>query len=368
QGANSYGQLGQGHVEDLSHPRLCGTAALENQAVLAVSGGGGHSVLITEAFVCGQNDRGQLGLGHSANVSTLQLCHSLSQRVTKVACGWDFTLFLTDCGRVLSCGSNAFGQLGIGQTLPRTADVLVVESLKEPVVSLAAGLRHSLAVTSGCVYQWGSGLLSHAKRALSPRPVPSHFGSALPCLVPLEQKTSHVVAAGSMHCVCLTGDGDLFLWGSNKHGQLPHSEPFLCSPTLMKRSLLAGEKVIHVWSGWTHIVAQTTGRVFTWGRADYGQLGRRASTSQSAERQSVTPSAEGGNQEACHPAEVKVLHGATQIACGSEHNLAIVGRLLSWGWNEHGMCGDGSETDVFLPQLVSGLRALLIGCGAGHSM
>lgn len=48
-----------------------------------------------EAFVCGQNDRGQLGLGHSANVSTLQLCHSLSQRVTKVACGWDFTLFLT---------------------------------------------------------------------------------------------------------------------------------------------------------------------------------------------------------------------------------------------------------------------------------
>ena len=53
------------------------------------------------------------------------------------------------------------------------------------------------------------------------------------------------------------GDGDLFLWGSNKHGQLTHSESFLCSPILMKRSLLGGEKVIHVWSGWTHIIAQT---------------------------------------------------------------------------------------------------------------
>ncbi|XP_044050397.1 secretion-regulating guanine nucleotide exchange factor isoform X1 [Siniperca chuatsi] len=374
-GANSYGQLGQGHVEDQSDPRLSDTAALHNKAVRAVSGGGVHSVVITEngeVFVCGQNHRGQLGLGHNADISSLQLCPGLSQRVTKVACGWDFTLLLTDCGRVLACGSNAFGQLGVRQTVTHSADPLVVESLKEPVVSVAAGLRHSLAVTdSGCVYQWGRGLFSHAKRALSPRPVPSHLSSTVPSLVPgLDQKTSHMVTAGLAHCVCLTGDGDLFLWGSNKHGQLTTPEPFLSSPTLMKRSLLGGEKVIHIWSGWTHIVAQTeTGRVFTWGRRDYGQLGRQASTSQNPERQSAAPSADGGNQEACLPGEVKVLRGATQIACGSEHNLAIVGGcLLSWGWNEHGMCGDGSKTDVVQPQLVSGLRPLLIGCGAGHSM
>lgn len=48
-----------------------------------------------EVFVCGQNHRGQLGLGHNADILTLQLCPSLSQRVTKVACGWDFTLLLT---------------------------------------------------------------------------------------------------------------------------------------------------------------------------------------------------------------------------------------------------------------------------------
>ncbi|CAB1331824.1 unnamed protein product [Coregonus sp. 'balchen'] len=44
------------------------------------------------------------------------------------------------------------------------------------------------------------------------------------------------------------------------------------------------------------------------------------------------------------------------------------GRLLSWGWNEHGMCGDGSQTDVSQPQHIPALRPLLIGCGAGHSM
>ncbi|XP_059191558.1 LOW QUALITY PROTEIN: secretion-regulating guanine nucleotide exchange factor [Centropristis striata] len=374
-GANSYGQLGQGHVEDLSEPRLSNTTALQNKAVRALCGGGGHSVVITEngeVLVCGQNDRGQLGLGHKADMSTFQLCPSLTQRITKVACGWDFTLLLTDCGRVLACGSNAFGQLGVGKTVTHSADLLVVESLKEPVVSVAAGLRHSLAVTDpGCVYQWGSGLFSHAKRALSPRSVPPHLSSTVPSLVPgLDQKTSHMVTAGSVHCMCLTGGGDLFLWGSNKHGQLTTTDPFLSSPTLVKRSLLGGEKIIHVWSGWTHTVAQTEGgRVFTWGRGNYGQLGQRAVPSQNSEQQSTGPSVEGGNKEASLPAEVQALHGATQIACGSEHNLAIVGgRLLSWGWNEHGMCGDGSQSDVFQPQLVSGLRPLLIGCGAGHSM
>ncbi|XP_034391336.1 secretion-regulating guanine nucleotide exchange factor isoform X2 [Cyclopterus lumpus] len=368
-GANSYGQLAQGHVEDLSEPRLPDAAALKDGALRSLSGGGGHTAAVTEngeLFVCGQNHRGQLGLGHNADLSTLQLCHSLNQRVTKVVCGWDFTLLLN------ACGSNAYGQLGVGQHITHSADLLVIESLEEPVVSVAAGLRHSLAVTdSGCVYQWGRGLFSHAKRALSPRSVPSHLSSPVPSLVPgLDQKTSRMVTAGLAHCVCLTGDGDLFLWGSNKRGQLTATEPFLSSPTLVKRSLLGNEKVINVWSGWTHIVAQTeSGRVFTWGRGDYGQLGRQASTSQNSKWPSTDPSGEGRNQEACLPAEVKVLRGATQIACGSEHNLAIVdGCLLSWGWNEHGMCGDGSQSDVFQPQLVSGLSPLLIGCGAGHSM
>ncbi|XP_028304622.1 secretion-regulating guanine nucleotide exchange factor isoform X1 [Gouania willdenowi] len=366
-GANSYGQLGQGHDEDQSEPRLCDHCPALRARVRAVSGGGGHSVLVTEngeVYVCGQNHRGQLGLGHTSNISSFQLCLGLNQKVTGVACGWEFTLFITDGGQLLACGSNAFGQLGVEESVTHSLDPRLVEVLKEPVVSVAAGLRHSLAATgSGCVYQWGTGLLNQAKRALSPQPVPSYLCSKVPCLVPgLDLRKSYRVAAGSAHSVCLTGDGDLFLWGSNKHCQLLSSDPFVPCPRPLRRSLLQEENVGNVWCGWTHVVAQTeSGRVFTWGRGDYGQLGRPPPTNQGPTQTSA---------EGVLPSEVKDLCGATQISCGSEHNLALVGsRLFSWGWNEHGMCGNGSQINVIHPQLISALRRpLLIGCGAGHSL
>ena len=50
--------------------------------------------------------------------------------------------------------------------------------------------------------------------------------------------------------------------------------------------------------------------------------------------------------------------------------LLASGVLLSWGWNEHGMCGDGTETDVKGPKPISKLKSMKIiefGTGYGHS-
>ncbi|KAK2834717.1 hypothetical protein Q7C36_015418 [Tachysurus vachellii] len=363
-GANSFGQLGLKNAEDQVTPQ-CAEYGQEAETLRVITGGGGHSALITESgelLVCGQNHKGQLGLGHVSEVMTFQLCQLPGRRtVRQVSCGWDFTITLTDDGQVLTCGSNAFGQLGVSPQTQYTAQYLLITSLKEPVVSVAAGLRHGLAVTgSGGVYQWGTGLLSQAKRALNPQPVPNHLSSKEPCLVKgLDHVSVTSVSAGSVHCACLTVSGELFLWGSNKHGQLCRKDTFLPLPTALDPSLLNGERVLSIHSGWTHLIAQTeSGRVLTWGRAGYGQLGRQATGSD--------------RTESSLPSEVKTLHGASQIACGSEHNLAIVGnQVFSWGWNEHGMCGDGSVCDVIQPHPIPDLqnaKGLLIGCGAGHSL
>uniref|UniRef100_A0A673HZD6 Secretion-regulating guanine nucleotide exchange factor-like n=1 Tax=Sinocyclocheilus rhinocerous TaxID=307959 RepID=A0A673HZD6_9TELE len=318
-GANSHGQLGQGHTEDQAEPRRA-DGGLQAEQIRCMTGGGGHSAVITESgdlLMCGQNHKGQLGLSHTSEVITFQLCPFPGcTRVQQVSCGWDFSVILTgDDGQVLACGSNAFGQLGVSPRITHSAEL----TLNEPVTSVAAGLRHTLASTaSGCVYQWGTGLSSHAKRMLNPQPVPAHLSSKEPCIVPgFDHVTSQKVVAGSTHCICLTVKGDVFLWGSNKHGQLVSESLFL----RLWIDLSAGRIL--------------SGRVFTWGRANYGQLGQ------------------------------------TNLSTQKESDIATRGRIFSWGWNEHGMCGDGSLCDVTQPRPIPHLRdatALLIGCGSGHSM
>uniref|UniRef100_A0A8C4K6M8 Secretion regulating guanine nucleotide exchange factor n=1 Tax=Dromaius novaehollandiae TaxID=8790 RepID=A0A8C4K6M8_DRONO len=376
-GANSYGQLGLGHKEDVLVPQSLKDVSCKYQGFKSITGGGGHSAVITDAgelFVCGHNREGQLGLNHSEDALHFTLCTALSGFcVTQIACGWDFTIILIGTGLVLSCGSNSFGQLGVPQISCPCLIPQKIESLKEKVVDIAAGLRHALAATeSGSVFQWGTGMASRAKRASQGKTLPLFLTAKEPCGVTgLEDVKVKRVAASSYHSVSLTDEGCLYVWGSNKHGQLVSKEIFLVEPKKIEAHFFSYEKIGAVWSGWTHLVAQTeTGKVFTWGRADYGQLGRRA----------VVPNGQeacGGSEQCleqlCNiPISVPCLDGASQIACGSEHNLAVIGGCcFSWGWNEHGMCGDGTEANVHVPKLVEALgcaEQMIVGCGAGHSM
>ncbi|XP_045871986.1 secretion-regulating guanine nucleotide exchange factor isoform X7 [Meles meles] len=304
-GANSYGQLGLGHKEDVLLPQQLSDFC-KPEYIRRITGGGGHSAVITDGgglFVCGLNKDGQLGLGHTEDVLYFTACRSLlGCPILQVACGWDFTIILTESGQVLSCGSNCFGQLGVPHGPRRCVVPQAIEQLlREKVVCIAAGLRHALAATaSGVVFQWGTGLASSGRR-LCP-------GQTLP--------------------------------------------PFL---TAREPSRVT-----------------ETGKVFTWGRADYGQLGRKLASHEDWKLQNQDPSFPRSGPRKSVPSPLHRLTGVAEISCGSEHNLAVIGgTCYSWGWNEHGMCGDGSEDNVWAPKPVQALQSslgLLVGCGAGHSL
>lgn len=55
-------------------------------------------------------------------------------------------------------------------------------------------------------------------------------------------------------------EGHLYVWGSNKHGQLVSRDIFLAEPKKIDSQCFSHEKIGAVWSGWTHLVAQT-GRI-----------------------------------------------------------------------------------------------------------
>ena len=68
-GANSHGQLGLGHKsEQENRPKHVNCSTVLCQ----VSGGGGHTLAVDKdgtLFVCGWNRFGQLGLGHTEDVT-----------------------------------------------------------------------------------------------------------------------------------------------------------------------------------------------------------------------------------------------------------------------------------------------------------
>ncbi|XP_063107843.1 secretion-regulating guanine nucleotide exchange factor isoform X4 [Cavia porcellus] len=333
-GANSYGQLGLGHKEDILLPQQL-TDFCEPGCVRKIAGGGGHSVIVTDGgdlFVCGLNKDGQLGLGHTEDVVYFTFCKSL--------------------------GGCPIQQL-----------------LREKVVCVAAGLRHALAATvSGIVFQWGTGLASSGRRLCPEQTLPLFLTAKEPSKVTgLENSKAICVLAGSAHSASLTDAGDLYVWGSNKHGQLATQAAFLPVPQKIETHCFQSEKVMAAWSGWTHLVAQTeTGKVFTWGRADYGQLGRKLETQEDWKVEKQDLSCCCSKRKNSAPSPLPCLMGAVEISCGSEHNLAVIGgACYSWGWNEHGMCGDGTEANVWAPKPVQvplSARGLLVGCGAGHSL
>uniref|UniRef100_G1PZC4 RCC1-like domain-containing protein n=1 Tax=Myotis lucifugus TaxID=59463 RepID=G1PZC4_MYOLU len=315
-GANSYGQLGLGHKEDVFLPQQLNDFC-KPVCVRRIAGGGGHSAVVTDGgslFVCGLNKDGQLGIGHTEDVLYFTPCKSLiGCPIQQVACGWDFTIILIENGQVLSCGSNFFGQLGVPHA---------IELLREEDVSIAAGLRHALAATaSGIVFQWGTGLASSGRRLCPGQTLPLFLTAKEPSRVPgLENSKAICVVAGSDHSASLA----------------------------------------------------ETGKVFTWGRADYGQLGRELESEEGWRPEKQGSPLPCSRPWESTPSSLHCLTGATEISCGSEHNLAVIGgACYSWGWNEHGMCGDGSEADVQAPKPVQALQSspgLLVGCGAGHSL
>lgn len=377
-GANSYGQLGLGHKEDVLLPQQLNDFC-KPVCVRRITGGGGHSAVITDGgslFVCGLNKDGQLGLGHTEDVLCFTPCKSLlGCPVRQVACGWDFTIILMENGQVLSCGSNSFGQLGVPHGPRRCLVPQAIELLREKVVSVAAGLRHALAATaSGIVFQWGTGLASAGRRLCPGQTLPLFLTAKEPSRVTgLENAKAICVAAGSEHSAALADAGELYVWGCNKHGQLAAQAAFLPVPQEVEAHCFQSEKVTAVWSGWTHLVAQTeTGKVFTWGRADYGQLGRKPESPEGQKPEEQGSPLQHSGPRKSTPSCLHCLMGAAEVSCGSEHNLAVVGgTCCSWGWNEHGMCGDGSEAHVWAPKPVQALRSspvLLVGCGAGHSL
>jgi alpha-tubulin suppressor-like RCC1 family protein len=129
-GMNHSGQLGiNSTIDQWNFIRINGTEMKNSPEQTTIFGknisqiacGDNHTVLLTEdhsIYATGSNHHGQIGI---SDVDMVQTFHKVmlgptlkSKSIKHIACGDLFTIVLTECGRVLSCGSNSWGALGLG--------------------------------------------------------------------------------------------------------------------------------------------------------------------------------------------------------------------------------------------------------------
>ena len=78
-------------------------------------------------------------------------------KFNQIECGKDFCLLLSTSGLLYSFGSNQFGQLGHGDTEPRTYPTVVqfFLDMKKRVDQISCGFKHSACKSNNKIYSWG---------------------------------------------------------------------------------------------------------------------------------------------------------------------------------------------------------------------
>lgn len=141
---------------------------------------------------------------------------------------------LSGDGRAFCWGSNRSGQLGLGapDTLEHPEPISVQTELR--FVALATGRDYGCGLTSeGSAYCWGSnasGQLGIGESAES-CPVPSGADS-VPCSpIPIAVEGGHIFSeiAADYGATCgVTSGGEVYCWGSGRYGQIGPEPPDLC--------------------------------------------------------------------------------------------------------------------------------------------
>lgn len=314
-----------------------------------------------ELFSCGQNNYGELCLGHCNSTSKLEHVPFFSAKsIRSIVGGNEVLAVVMKDGSVFTCGLNKSGQCGNGTFEERVilaSPVRALAGIPIDMIAAANGCEHMLAVAvDGSVYSWGYndrgqlGLGSTISKSHTPRLIES-----------LREKYHISNAAVSYHhSAVVSSAGELLTFGMNDCGQLglDHTQ-HQHTPQLV--DALSSQVIVKVACGLYHTVVVTAGgEVYSFGKNDYGQLGL------------------GHARSVKVPTLVKVAIGESDekvvdVSCGYYHTVVVTerGKLITWGRNDYGQLGIGSKDHKNIPQYVPlplSAKIKSTSCGCYHTL
>ncbi len=390
-GSNGNGQLGDGTIENKSHPvRITGLVG----TVKSIDINYLHALAVTtdgNVWSWGWGLYGQLGNGHIGDLTSATQVSGLPA-VDKVAAGDYHSLALASDGTVWAWGDNSLGQLGDGTTSSHSTPIRI--SSLSNIVAISTTSRSNLALdTFGRVWAWGKG----GWGALGDG---SYNDRTTPFIVPGLPRITAIIAGNSVS-VATASDGSVWMWGDNEFGQFGDSA-YSAQPSPVNVSTLTGFTRFSVGS--TNVVAIGPGGAMqAWGSNSYGQLGvgdtidRSVPTLMTAPAQFTQVStgathtaavardgsvwawgsngrgqlADGTVSVSNRPVDVQGLTDIVAVSAEMFHVLALGsdGGIWAWGSNTNGALGNGSRRDSSLPQRIPALPAMsAIAGGEGFSL
>ncbi|KRX46183.1 X-linked retinitis pigmentosa GTPase regulator [Trichinella murrelli] len=272
-----------------------------------------------------------------------------------VTCGNDHTILVTESGRILSFGSNEWGQLGFLQKK-------TVNLKGKRACCVACGAQHTiLGFESDKIYAFGR----NCEGQLG-------LGNDEEQLMPAE-------------ITALSDEGKLYVWGRNTEGQLglPHIQEtklpqIFHFPTLIKfvdcgyyhSAIINDELQVFTFGEGNHgklgfetttnvklpTKIETSGLVFSFGDGSYGQLGLGKTT-----------------HHCSSPTLIPNLSNVKHISCGETHSGCITAdyKLFLWGDNRCGKINsEDSNMNYYLPKYIeraSSYNIIKLSLGGCHT-
>ena len=356
----SYGRGGAGEtMADLDPIALPGTA-------VAVAAAHAHTCALFAGgdVICwGQNTSGKLGQesgepaigtgGANRSMSDLGPI-DLGQPATAVAAGRDHSCALLESGDVTCWGSNAQGELGLGDTVDRGEAAGSISNLPtvdlgegRTATAISAGNRHTCALLDeGSVKCWGvggAGRLGQDSTADIGGTAAS-MGDGLPPIDLGVGRYATAIATGDAHTCALLDDGTAKCWGSGSDGRLGQGN--IANVGNSAENSMADLQPIElpgtptqIAAGGAHTCALLAGGdAVCWGNNGRGQLGIGSTT-----RVGNASDEMGAALQA-----VPLGASARAIALGSTHSCAVLtdGTAKCWGRNFNGQLGQDSTDNV----------------------
>ncbi|MBD8218273.1 hypothetical protein IFU40_06455 [Microbacterium sp. CFBP 13617] len=237
-------------------------------------------------------------------------------------------------GTVVGWGVNDNGQLGDGTTTDRTSPVVFQGLSDVTQIRTTLGGLHALK-SDGTLWYQGRNTGGRAGVGSTMTPVPL-------TQVPLSARAVQVVNWVGFTAGVVLEDGTVWTWGRNDEGQLADGTTTQQNSPVKVLGLsgitaLAGSNTFQDYNGANYLALKNDGTVWSWGRNEYGQLGRNGTTNSFV------------------PTQLAGVDNVTQIAMTPSGSYALKsdGTFLAWG--RTGFSGVGT---VPTPTVVSVSRPI----------